>query len=367
MDMKEKRKGVATPVASLFSAEEARKAAQRVNDSIAERQKDLEQLYAFITDNNVLKKLVQKLPEELSHDIMVPFGKAAFFPGKIVHTNEFTVLLGEGYYAERTAKQTVEILQRRGNTLQSQVEALKAVIRDLQAEASFFNSTAAEAAEGLVEIREDYYEEHSPTDLEPGNSELESLDLSEDGNGKKLTQNEEFDRLMLRLDELEKEEDQAGNPSGSSDEDTGHEISLTESHLEDVDLSTIQNRSTQGIEFDKLQLHSLDKGEPSSGNDGAMQPRKFDERKILNYPRKEEKRHVSFAPQNNVSEAPIEDNTSKAGPFHAQKAFTGSIVERGFDTPSSSASQGSGSSQERAAPTSSKPVSRFKMQRGSRC
>ncbi|KAF3782014.1 RNA polymerase II subunit 5-mediating protein-like protein [Nymphaea thermarum] len=357
MEGREKGKGIATPIASLFSVDEAQKAAQWVNDSIAERQKELDQLNAFIADNNALKKLVQKLPDELSHDIMV--------------------LLGEGYYAERTAKQTVEILQRRGKTLQSQVEALKATIRDLQAEASFFNSTAAEAAQcGLqcmiiLVLRKII-----------GTSKLESLHLSEDGNDKKLTQNEEFDRLMSRLDELEKEEDQDGNSSMSSDEDTRPESSVIESQLEDIiDLSTVQNRTTQGRELEKLQLQFSNKVEPSEGNDGAIKPRKFDE-KVLNYPRLEEKRHVSFAPQNDVSDAPVEDNTNTVGSSHAPKArlllnaflplqcsyaFTGSIIERGFETPSSP-SQGTGSSQERTVPTSSsKPVSRFKMQRGSRC
>ena len=56
------------------------------------------------------------------------------------------VLLGEGYYAERTSKQTVEILNRRGKVLDSQVDSLKAMLQDLKAEASFFNATAAEAA-----------------------------------------------------------------------------------------------------------------------------------------------------------------------------------------------------------------------------
>lgn len=56
------------------------------------------------------------------------------------------MLLGEGYYAERTAKQTAEILRRRGKDLEAQIESLKATMLDLEAEAKFFNSTAAEAA-----------------------------------------------------------------------------------------------------------------------------------------------------------------------------------------------------------------------------
>ena len=39
----------------------------------------------------------------------------------------------------------MEILQRRGKTLDSQVESLKAMMADLDVEAKFFSSTAAEA------------------------------------------------------------------------------------------------------------------------------------------------------------------------------------------------------------------------------
>lgn len=56
------------------------------------------------------------------------------------------VLLGEGYYAERTSKQTIKILKRRGKDLESQIETPNAIIKDLKFEASFFDETAIEAA-----------------------------------------------------------------------------------------------------------------------------------------------------------------------------------------------------------------------------
>ncbi|GJY21830.1 RNA polymerase II subunit 5-mediating protein homolog isoform X1 [Tanacetum coccineum] len=56
------------------------------------------------------------------------------------------VLLGEGYYADRTSKQTVEILKRRGKYIESQIENLNGIIKDLKFEASFFDKTATEAA-----------------------------------------------------------------------------------------------------------------------------------------------------------------------------------------------------------------------------
>ncbi|XP_072053156.1 LRR receptor kinase SERL2-like isoform X5 [Arachis hypogaea] len=65
------------------------------------------------------------------------------------------VFLREGYYVEKTFKQTAEILKQRGMGLESQLDSLEVIIKDLQAETMFFGQTIAEAAEGLVEIRED--------------------------------------------------------------------------------------------------------------------------------------------------------------------------------------------------------------------
>lgn len=44
-------------------------------------------------------------------------------PGKFIHTNEITVYLGSNYYVERSAKQALEILDRRkqGNELKDRM------------------------------------------------------------------------------------------------------------------------------------------------------------------------------------------------------------------------------------------------------
>ena len=64
------------------------------------------------------------------------------------------VLLGEGYHAERSAKQTVEILKRRGEAIESQIESLNAIMEDLKLEASFFDKTASESAVSQLILRE---------------------------------------------------------------------------------------------------------------------------------------------------------------------------------------------------------------------
>lgn len=43
----------------------------------------------------------------------VPFGPLAFMPGKLVHTNEVTVLLGDNWFAKCSAKQAQKIVDHR--------------------------------------------------------------------------------------------------------------------------------------------------------------------------------------------------------------------------------------------------------------
>lgn len=45
--------------------------------------------------------------------LQVPFGRFGFIPGRMYHTNEVMVLLGDNWFAKRTAKQALEIAERR--------------------------------------------------------------------------------------------------------------------------------------------------------------------------------------------------------------------------------------------------------------
>ncbi|XP_026421546.1 RNA polymerase II subunit 5-mediating protein homolog isoform X2 [Papaver somniferum] len=346
--MEQREKGTVTSLASLVSVEEAQKAAKRVEGSIAEHQKELDNIRHFISDNNNLINLVHKLPDELHHDIMVPFGKAAFFPGRLVHTNEFTVLLGEGYYVQRTSKQTVGILQRRGEVLDSQVESLKAMMLDLKAEASFFGSTAAEAAEGVFEIREEYVEEH-PTERMSNKADLEKPDTSSSSevhNVEVSGEDEEYARIMSRLNELEKEELEAEHVN----EDTDFGCSINEHSFEQLKISQVENLTVQQPpEVNYLHRESLQR-KGTSNPTKPLQPEK-------------EKAQVVNTSKTEISD----DKASKDNPetgFDSTKAFTGSVVEHTHGLLANAASETT-SSQSTGLRTS-KPVSRFKMQKGSR-
>ncbi|XP_062105986.1 uncharacterized protein LOC133817470 isoform X3 [Humulus lupulus] len=331
-------KGTVTPLSSLFAAEEAQKAAKRVYDTIAEKRQELDRLRGFVSDNANLISTVQRLPDQLHHDIMVPFGKAAFFPGRLIHTNEFMVLLGEGYYADRTSKQTVDILRRRGDTLDSQVESLRAMVQDLKLEASFFDRTASEAEEGILEIREDYVEESSvESDSEP---EVSSS-FSEVDNKKAKIDDEEFARIMSRFDELEKEE-LAAEEDDEDDEDEPTKADL-DSFSDKLSLNETKNPECTGLAVQPIP------------KDGSSHGITFDH----NVKKSTEKTLMPPEVKNNLQafNSPINETlveTSKPK-FDSQKAFTGSIVERADNLKPSSRNQ--------TPSQPSKPVSRFKMQR----
>ncbi|GMY10142.1 RNA polymerase II subunit 5-mediating protein homolog isoform X1 [Fagus crenata] len=387
-DSAKKGKGTVTSLAAMFPAEDTQKAARRVQDKLAEMQPELDRVRGFISDNTNLINLVQKLPEDLHHDIMVPFGKAAFFPGRLIHTNEVVVLLGEGYYAERTSKQTVEILKRRGKELDSQVESLKAMMRDLKAETSFFDATASEAMEGLVEIREDYVEENStesesesgpPKEDAPSFSEadkakvaveddyarimsrMDELEIEEleeecgsesvEYNEKVAINDEEYARIMSRLDELEKEELEAENDNDSDEKikaDFGQlldqksldtNLRYSEDYQSRKLLEQTKDKKSATEEFlDECgphqdltdQLNCMGLTVQSVSKDEKSHGKSLAHNVIKSNP--PEKALMLPAVKENVQPAPssrseVPVHTSNPG-FDGHKAFTGSIIER---------------------------------------
>ncbi|KAK8481515.1 hypothetical protein V6N13_085554 [Hibiscus sabdariffa] len=395
-------KGTVTSLSSVFPPEEMQKAAKMVEGKLSEKQNEMNQLKEFIADNTSLINLVQKLPDELHHDIMVPFGKAAFFPGRLIHTNEFLVLLGESYYADRTAKQTVEILKRRGKSLMSKVDALKAEMQDLKAEASFFDSTASEVADDLVEIRE--YEEDNSTERvsQSGPVELESPSVAEADNKVSASEDDEYARLMSRLEELEKEElaaeDEDANANATETETDSDEDELTEAafHRKKVEgYSSLDHNQRYLVSQPRKQLQQSKGKDPmneemsttynhqdltnqlactgltaepvTKGNYGGEISRGrivHQDTKMLNPPvnasvPSEKTSLKQIIHDSSRNEKPVQTPKSE---FDSSKAFTGSIIEHTENLEKKLPEQKTTSSQSSDSKPS-KPVSRFKMQR----
>eukprot|EP00960_Hanusia_phi_P071022 767447-Hanusia_phi.AAC.4 len=85
---------------------------------------------------NILKLMIH-MPRKVEHEVMVPVGPMAFMPGKLVHTNEVLVLLGENYFVKSSAYEAREILNRRSAAIAKLRAEAQSKVENLAIKASF--------------------------------------------------------------------------------------------------------------------------------------------------------------------------------------------------------------------------------------
>uniref|UniRef100_A0A8C4ZSA8 URI1 prefoldin like chaperone n=1 Tax=Gadus morhua TaxID=8049 RepID=A0A8C4ZSA8_GADMO len=88
-------------------------------------------------DYEALDDRLRTLPDHLSYDVMVPFGPLAFMPGKLVHTNEVTVLLGDNWFAKCSAKQAQKIVDHRVKYVKGELDDLLKTRKNFEARVGF--------------------------------------------------------------------------------------------------------------------------------------------------------------------------------------------------------------------------------------
>ncbi|KAL6107054.1 uri1 [Pungitius sinensis] len=174
-------------------------------------------------DYEALNDRLQTLPDKLSYDIMVPFGPLAFMPGKLVHTNEVTALLGDNWFAKCSTKQAQKIVDHRMKYVKSEISDLSKTMKNFEARAGLVKDleTISSNKGDYVDIREDT-ENTSDIAVTKGKKRIAHkpnskpkldavLDLKEEDEenveegSRKCTTTEE--ELWARLDELEKLEE----------------------------------------------------------------------------------------------------------------------------------------------------------------
>ncbi|KAM9351586.1 unconventional prefoldin RPB5 interactor 1 [Symphorus nematophorus] len=196
-------------------------------------------------DYEALNERLQTLPDQLSYDIMVPFGPLAFMPGKLVHTNEVTALLGDNWFTKCSAKQAQKIVNHRMKYVKSEIDDLSKTMKNFEARVGFakdFETMSASKGD-YVDIREEAG--NDDTTVSKGKQRIAHkpnskpkldpvLDLKEedeenegegrDGGSRKSIMTEE--ELWARLDELEKleelqdEQDRLSDNADMNGEDT---------------------------------------------------------------------------------------------------------------------------------------------------
>nr|CAH0105553.1 unnamed protein product [Daphnia galeata] len=205
-------------------------------------------LTKFKEDYEALKTRLETLPDKISYQVMVPFGKLAFLPGTLKHTNEILCLLGDNWFAERSAKQAAQIVARRikdcDETLQKFYGELKVMDGWCDQTQKLRQELDLNQGVNIVEIEEseEWREEHRQKVRE--HKQKIAAFKKESANGGESHERTEED-LFRRLDELELEEelqheldllgveDDEWEDEEEEEEDATNDIDVTESQEEE--------------------------------------------------------------------------------------------------------------------------------------
>nr|XP_044614984.1 unconventional prefoldin RPB5 interactor 1 isoform X1 [Equus asinus] len=198
-------------------------------------------------DYNALQERLSTLPDKLSYNIMVPFGPFAFMPGKLVHTNEVTVLLGDNWFAKCSAKQAVGLVEHRKEHVRKTIDDLKKVMKNFESRVEFTEDLQkmSDAAGDIVDIREEIRSDfefkakhriaHKPHS-KPKTSDIFEADFANDVKSKDLLADKE---LWARLEELERQEELLGELDSKPDTliANGEDTTSSEEEKEDQNIN----------------------------------------------------------------------------------------------------------------------------------
>lgn len=199
-------------------------------------------------DYAALKDRLETLPDQLSYDIMVPFGPLAFMPGKLVHTNEVTVLLGDNWFAKCSAKQAQKLVDHRAKYVKHELDELTKTMKNFEARVGFAKDmeTMSMSKDAYVDIREDVGNNdavvnkgkhriaHKPKSKPKLGPVIDLKEEDEEDEGKKFKSVLSEEELWARLDELEKleelqdEQDRLSDTADMNGEDTSSSSSEEE-------------------------------------------------------------------------------------------------------------------------------------------
>ncbi|CUV07618.1 unnamed protein product [Cryptosporidium hominis] len=86
---------------------------------------EISELNSMISEFQQVSQVLNRLPNKVQHEIMVPLGPLAFSPGYIINTNKVLMLLGSDLYAERTTFESQKTIKRRLSQAEDCLETMK--------------------------------------------------------------------------------------------------------------------------------------------------------------------------------------------------------------------------------------------------
>uniref|UniRef100_A0A8C7XAZ1 Protein phosphatase 1 regulatory subunit 19 n=1 Tax=Oryzias sinensis TaxID=183150 RepID=A0A8C7XAZ1_9TELE len=195
-------------------------------------------------DYDALSDRLKTLPDRLSYDIMVPFGPLAFTPGKLVRTNEVTVLLGDNWFAKCSAKQAQAVVDHRMKHVKKELDDLAKTRKNFEARVGLAKDLETMSANKgqFVDIREEVtsstaskgkqriaHKPNSKPKLDVVVDLNEEEEEKEGGTGA-MTEEELWRRLdeLERLEELQDEQDRLSDTADTNGDDSSSSSSEEE-------------------------------------------------------------------------------------------------------------------------------------------
>ncbi|CAL8086947.1 unnamed protein product [Orchesella dallaii] len=183
---------------------------EKYEQSLSTNSTEQERLDKLRQEYVTLKTRLTTLPLQLDYNALVPLGRRALCPGKIIHTNEIMCLLGDNWFVECSSAKAIEIVNHRVTKLDEQHESLRKereLINNWKQEAE--RQLVETIGEGTVEIREDYDEQHERHWREQHRESVRRYHQQQAKRRVEARQEKSQveDELWSRLDELELQED----------------------------------------------------------------------------------------------------------------------------------------------------------------
>ncbi|KAF9554473.1 uri1, prefoldin-like chaperone, partial [Lunasporangiospora selenospora] len=186
----------------------------------------------------------------------VPVGNLAFMPGKLVHTNEILVMLGDNWFVDRSAVQAAEIVDRRMDLVEENLTKLTAQQEELRSKSGIAPGLLGgqeynEEGLPIVEITEPYFSDDENED-DKKQSAPAILPFSQ-----KTPEEQAADRAILdRIADLEREDEErerrreAGEVV-TSDEDTDSDDDIDINYDDEEDDASEDEFRPKGLDTDE--------------------------------------------------------------------------------------------------------------------
>ncbi len=201
------------------NSKETQLAVRRFQQALSHHRRELTNLLNLRSEYSVLGDQLQVLPQAISHHIMVPVGTQAMFPGKIVRTNEITVLLGDNYFVKCSAHHARGIVGRRLDVIERKIAAAEKQVQELQLRVA--HALEMSSNEGVCEIMEPYeaQDNHSGSNGKSDSAAVSSShDLDEEEDRSNIEETEARLRFMFGNEDEWVDDEDGNSDDGGEDQ-----------------------------------------------------------------------------------------------------------------------------------------------------